>query len=110
VGSFPNGSGVDGVRKLSGEDGEDSVVVVGVGVPGKGDVGGAGDVAVSTVLALSTAREMVGEFQRERALLLVATAVLAANEMESKACRREGKVVVPNPRAHSSIVPPHISV
>jgi hypothetical protein len=60
--------------------------------------------------SLLPAREMAGEFQMERALLLVVTVVLAANEVESGARRRERKGVVLHPRPHSSIIPPHISV
>jgi hypothetical protein len=54
-----------------------------------------------------TAIEMVGEFQREKALLLVALAVLAATGMEREAHRREEKIAVPFPRPRPSIVPPH---
>jgi hypothetical protein len=49
-----------------------------------------------TSSANSTAIEIVG-FQREKALLLVALAVLAASGMEREAHRREGKVTVPPP-------------
>jgi hypothetical protein len=66
--------------------------------------------AMSRKSSLLPATEMAGEFQMERALLLVVTVVLAANEVESRARRREGKGVVPHPCPHSSIIPPHISV
>jgi hypothetical protein len=66
--------------------------------------------AMSRESSLLPAREMAGEFQMERALLLVVTVVLAANVVERGACRREGKCVVPHPCPHSSIIPPHISV
>jgi hypothetical protein len=56
--------------------------------------------------AISMEIEMVGEFRREKALLLVA---LAVTGMEREVHRREGKVAVPPPRPCPSIVPPHIS-
>jgi hypothetical protein len=65
--------------------------------------------AMSMVSAILMAIEMVGEFQREKALLLVASAVLAVNEIEREGHRRKGKVAVPPPHPHLSIVPPQIS-
>jgi hypothetical protein len=65
--------------------------------------------AMSMAEAILTVIEMVGEFQKEKALLLVASAVLAANEIEREVHRREGKAAVPPPHPHPSIVPPHIS-
>jgi hypothetical protein len=64
--------------------------------------------ALSMVSVISMVREMVAEFQREKALLLVPLAVLASNEMEREVQRREKKVAVPPPCPHLSIVPTHI--
>jgi hypothetical protein len=94
VGSFPIGGGVGGDRNLSKEGGEADMGEDGTGKGGEAKAVwvASSESAMSTASSSWTAIEIVG-YHREKAMLPMGSAVLAASGIERGAHRREGIVV-----------------